>query len=58
MVGHRSLSDGEALRNNKRIADGSKPGEGDAMHSFEPVAKATERILMILGALESDEAHL
>ena len=35
-----------------------KPGEGDAMHSFGPVAKATERFLMILGALESGEAPL
>jgi hypothetical protein len=58
MVGHRSLSDGEALRDNKRVAVGSEPGEGDALHSFGPVAKATERFSMILGALESDEALL
>ena len=35
-----------------------KPGEGDALHSFGPVAKANERFLMILGALKSAEAHL
>ena len=35
-----------------------EPGEGDALHSFGPVAKATERFLMILGALESAEAPL
>ena len=35
-----------------------EPGEGNALHSFASVAKATEHFLMILGALESDEAPL
>ena len=35
-----------------------KPGGGDALHTFGPVAKANERFLMILGALKSDEAPL
>ena len=35
-----------------------KLGEGDALHSFGPVANANERFLMILGALKSDEAPL
>ena len=35
-----------------------KLGEGDALHSFGPVAKATERFLMILGALKNAEGPL
>ena len=35
-----------------------KAGEGDALHTFGPVAETTERFLMILGALESGEAPL
>ena len=35
-----------------------KRGEGDALHTFGPVAETTERFFMILGALESREAPL
>ena len=35
-----------------------KLGEGNALHTFGPVAETTERFLMILDALESGEAPL
>ena len=35
-----------------------EPGEGDALHSFGPVAKASEAFSMKLGGLESAGAPL
>ena len=40
------------LRNSRSL----KLDEGDDLQTFGSVAKTTERFLMILGALESDEA--
>ena len=49
---------GVSMTDDDLLVGASEPGEGDALHSFGPVAKTNEHFSMKLGALKSAEAPL